>query len=298
MLEPIFVNINGKITDQKNAQISVFDRGFLFGDSIYEVTYTEDGCILFLDEHLDRLETSANFIDFNYSFTREFLISEILKTLKTLNMPKAYIRLIITRGESSISLDPTQQTSPNFIIIVKALPEHPIHHYTKGLHLTISSIERNSIKSTNPRAKSGNYLNNVMALNDAKKRNADDAIMINSQGQITEGTTFNVWMIKNNKVYTPSLESGLLKGITRDKVLEICNKNKIKFEETTLRDKDFLNADEMFITSSTRGIMPIYKLDNKVYGDSIDQWPMTQKLIGHYITLKDKYKNHKRYCYL
>ena len=298
MFQEIDVNINGKLLSGDKAKISVFDRGFLFGDSIYEVTYTEDGQILFLEEHLDRLETSANIIDLKHNYTRDFLVEQILQTLKVSKHPRAYIRLIITRGNSLINLDPTLNTECSFIIITKALPPHPQNNFDKGLYLTISSIERNSIRSTDPRAKSGNYLNNVMALNEAKKKNADDAIMMNAAGHLTEGTTFNIWMVKENTVYTPSLKSGLLKGITRDKIIEICHENNIPLKVKSLSANDFLSADEMFISSSTRGIMPVNRLDSKYYGESIKQWPLTASLISLYDNLKQQYKMKSEFKYL
>lgn len=293
-----FVNINGDIVLGDKAQISIFDRGFLFGDSIYEVTYSENGAVLFLDEHLDRLYQSAMYIDLELTLTRDQLKKELLRTLKASTYPRAYIRLIITRGTNEINLDPTLSQENNFIIIVKPLPEYPEALYKKGLFLTISSIERNSIKSTNPRAKSGNYLNNVMALNEAKKKNADDAIMVNSNGNVTEGTTFNIWFVKDSILHTPSLNSGLLKGITRDKVINICEVNNLTLRVDTFSPSDFLDADEMFISSSTKGIMPVYKLDDKVFGSDIKDWPMIDQLIKLYSNYKTKYQQNTKYKYL
>ncbi len=280
LLSKTVVNINGEILPAAKAKISIFDRGFLYGDSIYEVTYSENGFLLFFEEHLDRLFNSAQLLDMHIFLSKTDIINEVLRTCKESQLKQAYIRIIITRGETALTLDPNESFKNNLIIIVKPKPIHPQKYYTNGLELYIPKIIRNDIKSVDPNAKSGNYLNNVLAMSEAKKVGADDALMVNHNNEITEGTTFNIWFIKNNILYTPDLKSGLLKGITRQKVIEICRENNIPYKVTTITREDIEQADEAFITSSTRGIMPVKKINSKIFGETINDWPLT-KTISH-----------------
>jgi branched-chain amino acid aminotransferase len=297
LYEESLVNVNGVITKAEEAKISVFDRGFLYGDSIYEVTYSEDYCIYFLDEHLDRLYQSANIINLEIFLNRDELIKEIIKTLKESKIAQAYIRLIITRGETEITLDPNSSFKNNYIIIVKPKPIYNENFYSKGLKLALVSSLSNSSNPNKQTAKSGNYLNNVLAMNEAKQKNFDDALMINNHGDITEGTTFNIWMVKDNIIYTPPIESGLLKGITREKIIQICSENNLTLKMEKFSPKDILNADEVFITSSGRQVMPIYKINDKIYGEGINEWKMIKLLSTKYKELVEKYKCKKEYTY-
>lgn len=292
-----FVNVNGTISNAEEAKVSVFDRGFLYGDSIYEVTYTEDRNILFFDEHLDRLEHSAGMLDLTLYYSREQIIEETLKTLKTSNIPRAYIRIIITRGETAIGLDPTISDHNNLVIIVKPQAPYPTKFYDDGLYLTIASILRNDAKATNPAAKSGNYLNNVMAMAEARKIGADDAIMVNNEGYLTEGTTFNIWMVKNGKVSTPAARSGLLMGITRAKLLKLCHENSIGCQETLITPDQILQADEVFITSSTKGLVPVSRLDDRKFERSNAKISVTSHLSHLYNKYVKNYKLNQKYTY-
>jgi branched-chain amino acid aminotransferase len=291
------VNINGEILDPQNAKISIFDRGFLYGDSIYEVTYSDNNSLLFFDEHLDRLFRSAELLNMQMFISRDEIISEALKTLKASKISKAYIRIVITRGETQITLDPNASFKNNLVIIVKPAPEYPQKLYNKGLHLAVVSVVRNDTKSTDPNAKSGNYLNNVMAIAEAKRIGADDAVMVNRHGDITEGSTFNIWAVKNGTIYTPPVASGLLKGITRSKVLSICKDNHLAHNLETFTPEFLIDADEVFITSSTKGIMPVYRINDRQYGENIDDWPHTQKLMKLYLGLVNEYQQNKKYSY-
>lgn len=284
-LDESYANINGVITKAKEAKVTVFDRGFLYGDSIYEVTYSENGYIIFFDEHMERLYNSARLLEMKVFLTREEITNQVLLTLKASGIRRAYIRIILTRGETEISLDPTISFKNNLVIIVKPLPEHPQEMYQNGLRLLISTIQRNDKRSVDPSAKSGNYLNNVMAINEAKTKGFDDALMVNAKGLITEGTTFNIWAIKNSTVYTPKAESGLLEGITREELIKICAKEKIDLNICEITPDFILNADEVFITSSTRGIMSVAAIEKKSFGEGLHCWPQTKKLM-------DLYKEH------
>ncbi len=273
-----FININGSIVAKKDAKISVFDRGFLYGDSIYEVAYSRDSTLYFFNDHLERLFVSAALLKMNITYSKDQLIDQCLKTLKEANIPEAYIRIILTRGESELSLDPTESKSNNLIIIVKPKPVHPPLYYQQGIKLKVVSVLRNDSRSTNPEAKSGNYLNNVMAISEAKSFGFNDAIMLNGENKITEGSSFNFWLVKNDVIYTPGAEAGLLKGITREKLIEICKVNKLELKIKALTLKDIEQADEAFITSSTREVMPVGQIDNKKF--EVDKFKVTKNLQG------------------
>jgi len=289
------INVNGEITPAEDAKISVFDRGFLYGDSIYEVTYSDHGQLIFFNEHLDRLYNSANLLNMTIFLEREEIIKEALKTLKQSKLERAYVRIIITRGETEINLDPSTSFKNNLIIIVKPQPPYPQDNYTKGLKLMISSVLRNDRKSINPNAKSGNYLNNVMAISEAKKLGFDDAIMVNHQDKITEGTTFNIWMVKDGIIKTPPETSGLLKGITRQKVIKICREQNFNLEVSDFSSQMLLEADEVFMTSSTKGIMPIYQVNDKIFNN---EKIITNKLSALYDELIQEQIRNKEFSYL
>ena len=260
------VNINGKISKAADAKISVFDRGFLFGDSVYEVVRTYEGIPLLLNEHLRRLWHSAAKIDMPIRFSQEHIIREINTTLGELGVQSAYVRIMVTRGESPPFLDPSLSGPNNLIIIAREFKENPKDWYERGINVIISNIERTSIKAFDPNIKSGNYLNNVMAYMTAKKEGAFDAVMLNSLGHITEGTTSNIWMVKDNKVYTPPLSSGLLDGITRKTILVLAKKSGLIVEQKNLTPDDLINADEAFLTATTKEVVPIARVNNAPIG--------------------------------
>ena len=262
------VNINGTLHQGQDATISVFDRGFLFGDSIYEVTRTYNGIPFLLDEHFDRLWNSANLIHMGLPYSRQYLTEQILTTIHgaELNKKEAFIRLIITRGVGEIGLDPDLAQNTNLIIFAKEQPINPSWWYQQGVEIVVAKVERNPKKALDPNVKSGNYLNNVMAMIQAKEKKTYDAVMLNSQGHVTECSTSNVWIVKGNQIFTPPLSAGILKGITRTKILELLLENKYQFAEKNITAEELKNADECFLTSSTKEIIPVVKIDDQIIG--------------------------------
>lgn len=260
------VNINGKITKAADAKISVFDRGFLFGDSAYEVIRTYEGIPLLLHEHLKRLWHSASKMEMSIRFSEDQIIKQVNATLGELGVQSAYIRIMVTRGESPPFLDPSLSGPNNLVIIAREFKENPKIWYEKGVNVIISNIERTSAKAFDPNIKSGNYLNNVMAYMHAKKEGAFEAIMLNSIGHLTEGTTSNIWMVKDNKISTPPISAGLLDGITRKTVMVLAKKNGLAIEQKNLTPDDLVNADEAFLTATTKEVVPITRIDNAPIG--------------------------------
>ncbi len=276
------VYINGKFFNPEEATISVFDRGFLYGDSIYEVTLTYDKKPSFLDEHLDRLEHSANSLMMSLQYTREELKNIINDCIKAVDSPRQYIRLIITRGQGAIGLDPNLADQQNLIILCKDLPEYPVSWYDDGVHLVVADVRRNPKKAIDPTIKSGNYLNNVMAMAQAQQKGAYDAIMLNFHGQVTEATTSNIWMIKNKVVKTPPIASGLLGGITRKALLEILAEQNYSFEEVNFTVAELKSADEIFLSSSTKELVPVTKVDDTAIGSG-KPGEITKQLHQYYL---------------
>ncbi|MGC8926869.1 MAG: aminotransferase class IV, partial [Myxococcota bacterium] len=256
------ININGKFFTEKNAKISVFDRGFLFGDSIFEVVRTYNKKQIFgFDMHLDRLYKSAGYISLKLK-SRDFIKREIRRTIERGDNPESYVRLIITRGIGrEIGMNPDYASVPNYIVIVKRFAPPPDEPEKRSIVAAIASIKRNYKESLNPLIKSGNYLNNVLAHIDAMKKGGVEAIMINPEGYVAEGTTFNIFMVKNGIYYTPPLECGILDGITRKVIIKLMKENSIKFREKRIRPQELLSADEVFFTSTLREIQPVIKIN-------------------------------------
>ncbi len=287
------VNINGKIVPPELATVSVFDRGFLYGDSVYEVTMTKNGIPFMIEPHLDRLESSAQKIGLPLPFSRAEIIQQVITTVKKLGAVKCYVRIVCTRGEGEITLDPTAEQVGNFILITKELPEHPRAWYEKGVWMVVSDVVRNHKRSTDPSVKSGNYLNNVMAMGEAKRAGAFDAIMLNHKGKVSEGTTSNIWMVKNNKFITPPLDAGLLGGITRQSLLDLGKAKGLDMLEENFSPQQMKAADEVFLTSTTKEIVPIVKIDQHTIADG-QPGVNTRKLHALYQELmQEHYKSEK-----
>ncbi len=280
----MLVNINGTILPPEQATISIFDRGFLFGDSIYEVTRTYDKIPFILEAHLERLEKSANILGIQLTYSREHLNQEIRKTLNqfwSTSSKEAYIRLIVTRGEGDLSLAASGKMKNNYIILVRAQEENPSEWNDSGVSFIIADNRKTPKQTIDPNCKSGNHLPHVMALHQAKSEGAFDAIMLNQEGFVTEGTSNNIWIIKDNKIITPPLRSGILEGLTRKSLLEIIKKKSLTINETLFYPEQAYDADECFFTSSTRELVPIVQIDKNLIGNGLPG-PIYKRLHQYY----------------
>ena len=276
------ININGDIHEE--AFISILDHGFLFGDSIYEVICTVNGKPCFLDEHLKRLYASASGISLEIPRKSEWIKEEIKKTLNSAGNPESYIRIIVTRGEGELDIDPSSCFNPNIIIFVKNIPLIPQEIYEKGISVSLVSIKRNSRDSLNPAVKTGNYLNNILARMEAQKLGANDAIMVNPWGQLTESTTSNLFFVKDERVLTPEKDCGILSGITREKIIQLAHENGIALDEGKWPGEELFKADEIFLSGTVKKIMPVSILDNHPVGSG-RPGPITQKIMRLYLSL-------------
>lgn len=257
-------NVNGLITPANEAKVSILDRGFLYGDSIYEVTRTYQGVPFYLDEHFDRLENSARLARMKISQTREFLRDEIRRTVLACGPVRGddvFVRYTITRGEGPLDLDPSTAPKTSFMVLVKEIPNWNPEYYQKGVILGVPKTLRNSPRSLDPNIKSGNYLNNILAVAEAKELGAHDALLLSCDGKLTEASNSNVSFVVKGAVHSPLHEpnthTGNLRGITRGLVAELAARIGIAYSERTMGSEDVFSADECFVSSATREVMPV-----------------------------------------
>lgn len=265
-------NVDGTISSIEDAKISILDRGFLYGDSVYEVFSTHNGVIHLCEEHFARLKNSASLIRMNITHSNDFLLEEIKRTAKEANINQGeeiYIRLTVTRGSGKIDLDPTVENKSSYAIIIQKTPKWDSRFYAEGICLAVPKIRRNSIHSLEPNIKGGNYLNNVLALGQAKELGADDALICNLDSYITECSNSNVVFLIKGELVTPDLSVGNLQGTTKNALINICKRHSINFSHALLKEEDINKAEEAFILSATRGVMPVLWV-RKESGEKID----------------------------
>lgn len=266
-MEDFLVNINGNLFDGSKAQISVFDRGFLYGDSVYEATRTFNKRPFRIDQHIDRLFLSAEKISLAPTYSKEIILSEVLKTIEASPFKDATIRIVLTRGTNSdLGLDPDLADSNNLVIFTKEIKPNPAWWTTDGVSMV---FYQKTIEASGSLPKTGNYQENILAHKEAHAKGAYDAFMINTHGHVTEGTTSNAWIIKDRILFTAPLSDGVLDGLTRKTILEMAKRQMLPLPlvEKSLTKDDFLSADECFITSTTRNVVPVTKLEARMIGN-------------------------------
>ncbi len=256
----LLVNHDGMIGP--TAAVSVLDRGFLYGDSIYEVVRTFSGKLFGLQEHLDRLRQSAAYLYLDIPWSDEQIRTEVERTLEQAANAESYVRIVVSRGaEAEISLLPGDTLQPSLIIIVRPIdPEAVLPE--KGLRLRLVPRLRTDQSALTPAAKTGNYLNNILALLEAQQSGADDALLLNTRGELTEATTSNLWLVSQGVVRTPVVEAGILHGITRYFLLRLLHDLNIPHEEAILMPADLWSAEEAFLSSSVRLLAPVAQIDD------------------------------------
>lgn len=273
------INFNGNI--EENPHISVFDHGFLFGDSVYEVITTHRNKPIFLKEHLNRLTNSAKGISLAIPFDQKWFVREVDKTVQAAGNDESYIRIVVTRGVGDIDIDPSSCQNPNVLIYVMPIKEYSPDNYSKGINIALVSIKRNPKEALNPGIKTGNYLNNVLAKMEANKLGAKDALMLSPSGFLTECTTSNIFLVQGGRILTPSLDCGILAGITRTVVIRLAKENGLPVEEGQWPPEILEKVDEIFITGTLKKIMPVTQLDGRSV-KSGQPGPVTQKLMRLY----------------
>jgi len=263
------VNVNGRISAGHEAVIPVFDHGFLYGEGIYETLRTYNGRLFLYDRHMRRLRNSARLIDLELPFTDDELAARIYDTINAamLEGTEAYVRVLVTRGVGELTYDLKATPTPSWVIIVKRLIPPAAEVYDRGVKVVLVDVVRNHPQSVNPMIKSNNLMNSALAAQQAAKRGGFEAVMRNFRGELTECTQSNLFVVKNGAALTPPLESGLLPGITREFVFELRRDAGIDVREQVLRDDDLFGAEECFLTSTTRELLPIVTVDDRKIGD-------------------------------
>jgi branched-chain amino acid aminotransferase len=274
------VNVNGRISGEKDAVISVFDHGFLYGEGVYETLRTYNGRPFLYDRHMRRLRRSAEMIVLDVPITDEQFAQRIRDTMAASNLDgsEAYVRVLLTRGVGELTYDVRATPTPSVVIIVKPHEDPPAEAYERGVTVCLSPILRNHPGSVNPMIKSNNLLNNALAMQEALRRGGFEGIMRNYRGELTECTTSNLFVVRHGAALTPPLDAGLLPGITREFLFEIGQEIGIEVREQVLRDEDLFDADEAFLTSTTREAVPIVQVDDRRIGAGVPG-PVTKALL-------------------
>jgi branched-chain amino acid aminotransferase len=273
------VSVNGRITGERDAVISVFDHGFLYGEGVYETLRTYNRQPFLYDRHLRRLRRSAELIALSIPFSDGDLAAQIEATVAAAGFTgEAYIRVLVTRGIGELTYDPAATPAPSLVIIVKPHLDPPPEVYRDGVRVILVDIVRNHPASVSPAIKSNNLMNSALAMQEALRRGGYEAVMRNYRGELTECAVANLFVVRNGVVATPPLSAGLLPGITREYLLEIGRRDGVVIEEATLRDEDLFTADEAFLTGTTREIVPIVRVDDRTIGTG-RPGPVTQRLL-------------------
>jgi branched-chain amino acid aminotransferase len=276
MSPPIY--INGKYFSKEDAKISVYDHGLLYGDGVFEGMRTYSNKVFRLVEHIDRLYESARAILLTIPMSKQEMIDAVKKTVELSGLSDSYIRLVVTRGSGSLGLDPNRTSDPQVIIIVDLIALYDRKYYDEGLKIITASTIRNHPAALSPRIKSLNYLNNIMAKLEGLQAGCMEAIMLNHKGEVAECTGDNIFIVKKGQLLTPSADSGILEGITRNAILELATTLKIPARETTLTRHDLLVADECFLTGSAAEVIPVVCIDSRPIGDG-KVGPTTKQLM-------------------
>ncbi len=281
------VNVNGRITGDRDAVISVLDHGFLYGEGIYETMRTYHRRAFLYDRHMRRLRRSAKMINLPLPFTDDQLAAQIRDTQAIATIDgEAYIRVLVTRGIGDLTYDLKATPDPSIVIIVKPQVDPPPDVYEKGVRVTIVDIVRNHPGSVNPMIKSNNLMNSALAMQEALRSDAFEGVMRNYRGELTECTTSNLFIVKHGVALTPPLDAGLLPGITREFLFDIGKQIGVDVREQILRDDDLFGADEAFLTSTTREAVPIVTVNDRTIGTG-KPGPVTWKLLKAFRTLAD-----------
>lgn len=260
------IYLNGKFAQKEDAKISVFDHGFLYGDGAFEGIRSYGGRVFKLDEHLNRLYETAHTLMIQISLTKKEMMNAIIDTLKANHLKDAYIRVIVTRGEGDLGLDPRKcKGKTNIVIITDKITLYPDELYQKGMAIITVPTPRNFPDALNPQLKSLNYLNNILAKIEANNSGFNEAIMLDGNGYVAECTGDNIFIIKKGILSTPS--RGCLKGITRETVLALAAQNKMKTEERLITRHEVYAAEECFLTGTAAEIIPVVKVDGRTIGD-------------------------------
>jgi branched-chain amino acid aminotransferase len=279
---PGAVYVNGTITPANQAVVPVYDHGFLYGEGVYETLRTYNKVPFLYERHMRRMRASAERLELLVPFDDETLAAWVDDTMAAVSdLREAYIRILLTRGIGDLSYDLGATPAPSLVIIVKPQPEVPSHVDQNGITLSLVPILRNHPESVNPIIKSNNLLNNAIAMQQAHRRGAEEALMCNYRGELAECSQTNFFLVRGGRLLTPPSTAGLLEGITRGFLLDLARDAGIEAHEEVLRPDDLETADETFITGTTRELSPVVRIDDRVIGNG-KPGPLTLDLLQRY----------------
>ncbi len=278
------IYIDGQFVEEKDAKISVFDHGLLYGDGIFEGIRAYNGRVFRLKEHIDRLFYSAKAILLDLPLSHAEFVKAVVESCRQNNIKDGYIRLVVTRGVGTLGLNPNRCKNPSVIIIADKIALYPEEMYRNGMVIVTVPTTRNLHNALNPAIKSLNYLNNILAKIEANNAGCEEAILLNSDGYVAECTGDNIFIVKEGHLLTPPLSAGALYGITRGVVQELARKAGMTVSEPNLTRYDLYNAEECFVTGTAAEIVPVVKIDGRVIGTG-KPGPATATLIQAYHSL-------------
>ena len=271
------IYIAGKLVPKEEAKISVYDHGLLYGDGVFEGLRSYGGKVFRLEEHVERLYNSAKAIWLTIPISRQEMGKAINDTVRANDLKDGYIRALVTRGAGSLGLDPNKCSNPQVIIIADVISLYPPELYEKGLEIVSVSVMRSHPAALNPRIKSLNYLNNILAKIEGLQAGCIEALMLNHKGEISECTGDNIFLVRKDVLYTPPIDAGILEGVTRHAVIDLAKDANIEVREIPLTTHDVYIADEVFLTGSAAEVIPVVKVDSRTIGTG-KPGPMTLAL--------------------
>jgi branched-chain amino acid aminotransferase len=283
----MLIYLNGKLVKKEDAKVSVFDHGVLYGDGVFEGIRSYSCLVFRLKEHIDRLYASAQGISLKIPMSKEEMVKAVITTLRANKLRDAYIRLVVTRGEGDLGLDPNNCFEPTVFIITDKIALYPADLYKKGLKIVTVPTRRNIPEALSPQIKSLNYLNNILGKIEAINAGVPEAIMLDQNGFVTECTGDNIFMVKGKTLLTPPVHAGVLNGITRSAVLTLASAVGLKPQETALTRFDLFTSDELFLTGTAAEIIPVVSMDGRLIADG-KVGAFTLKLIREFKKLTKK----------
>jgi branched-chain amino acid aminotransferase len=262
----LYAYVNGRYLRKEDASISIYDHGFLYGDGVYEAIRAYDGIVFKLREHIDRLYESAKSIKIEMPLAKDELGRIVVEVLKKNQLRNGYVRIVVSRGYGKMGVDPRNCPKPT--LVVMAEPREPLFgEKVKGISAIISSLRRTPSWALDPRIKTLNYLNNILAKIEAIDAGAEEAIMLNEQGYVAETSTENIFVVKNGVIATPHPSLGVLRGITRDVVIKLARELGYPIEERSITVHELFTADEVLVTGTAAEVVPIIKISGRIVGD-------------------------------
>lgn len=278
---PLQIHVNGKLVDKDDAKVSVYDHGLLYGDGVFEGMRSYGGKVFRLEAHLERLWHSAKAIWLEIPISRAEMAQAVNDTIRANQIEDGYVRLVVTRGAGSLGLDPRKTSNPQVIVIADHIELYPAELYQKGLEIVTASTMRCHPAALNPRIKSLNYLNNILAKIEAIQAGCIEALMLNQKGEVAECTGDNVFLVSGGALITPPTDAGILEGITRQAVMDVAEEAGMQVREMPITRHDVYIADECFLTGSAAEVIPVVKVDSRVIGGG-EPGPITRDLMRRF----------------